>query len=144
MISLQNFDVAANSYDYEAKVEFNATSSVLISGWYKFVDELLSGVMVIDYKLYFLYGTDKFLITDKHRVELKRISEFESEFALIESNRIWANFTYDLPESYIYPQPFDYIDEDDFLWGEFLQKIINNEERKKNFILNLMEEGERK
>ena len=34
--------------------------------------------------------------------------------------------------------PFEYLDQEDFEWGGFIKKIINDENRKKTFIANLM------
>lgn len=135
---LRNFDFAKKYYDCESKVEINETSNVKIFGWYKFINEKLSGLLVTNNNLYFLYGDNKFLITDSHKVSLKKINNEENEFKLVNNDTTEAKFLYFVP-NHKHVSPFEYIDEEDFKWGDFIAKIINDGERKNNFISNLME-----
>ena len=135
---LRNFDFAVKYYDYASKIEINETSKVKIIGWYKFINETVSGLLVKNNNLYFLYGDHKFLITDSHQVVLNKNNESESEFNLINDHLIQVKFSYSVP-NHKHVSPFEYIDEEDFKWGEFISKIINDRERKMNFISNLME-----
>lgn len=137
MILLRNFDFATKYLDYKSKIEINETSNPKISGWYKFANGLLSALLVLDNNLYFLYGEDRFLIMDSHRVLLKRISMFENECTLINGNDVLVRFLYSLSDSQQNISPFEYIDEEDFKWGEFIAKIINDHKRKRDFVNNL-------
>ena len=136
---LKNFDYAIKYFDYESKTEIEKTSNTLINGWYKFIDGLLSALLVIDDNLYFLYGEDKFLITESNRVVIKGKSNVKNEFSLFNKKDLLVRFDYSIPDSNLNVSPFEYIDEDDFKWGEFMTKIINDKERKRNFVMNLME-----
>lgn len=136
---LRNFDYAVKYFDYRSKIEFEKTSNSPINGWYKFINGLLSALLVIDNNLYFLYGKEKFLITESHRVLLKRENNVESNFSLIIGDDVLVKFLYSLPDPKLNVSPFEYIDEEDFKWGDFIEKIINDGERKRNFIMNIME-----
>ncbi|MNL72093.1 hypothetical protein D3C87_1973470 [compost metagenome] len=66
-----------------------------------------------------------------------QISKHEGACNLINGNDICVRFTYPLPDLRVNVSPFEYIDEEDFNWGEFIAKVINDQERKRNFIANL-------
>ncbi len=135
---LRNFDFATKYFDYKSKTEFENNSNPPISGWYKYINGLLSALLVMDSNLYFLYGEEKFLITESHRVSLKGKSNVEIEFCLINGDDILAKFLYSTTIPKFNVSPFEYIDEDDLKWGDFISKIINDGERKRNFVMNLM------
>ncbi len=136
---LRNFDYATRYLDYKSKTELEESSNPQINGWYKFINGLLSALLVMDNSLYFLYGEDKFLITDSCRVLLKERSKLENEFVLVNGNNELVRFLYSLPDPKLNVSPFEYIDEEDFKWGNFIEKIINDKERQRNFVMNLME-----
>lgn len=137
MTLLKNFDLATKYFEYISGTEIDEASDPKISGWYKFVNGMLSALLVLDNNLYFLYGEDEFLIKDTHAVVLKQISKFEGECNLINGNEIVVRFIYPLPDLKLNVSPFEYIDEEDFNWVEFTAKVINDQERKRNFIANL-------
>lgn len=136
---LRNFDYAIMYFDYKSKTEMEMTSNPPINGWYKFINGILSALLVIDNELYFLFGEEKFLITESHRVLLEVESNVENKFSLISGNDVLVKFLYSKPSTKLNVSPFEYIDEDDFKWGNFIAKIINDEARKSNFVANLME-----
>lgn len=136
---LRNFDFATRYFDYETKTELEDTSNPRIYGWYRFINGLLSALIVVDFNIYFLHGEKKILINDSYKALLKRINNTESEFRLMDGCEIFVKFIYQLPDSKLNTSPFEYIDEDDFKWGEFIAKIINDKERQRNFVINLME-----
>lgn len=136
---LRNFDFATKYFDYKSNTELEKTSNPQVNGWYKFINGLLSALLVIDNNLYFLYGEEKFLITESHRVLLEKKSNVENEFSLMNKNNVLVRFIYSTPDLKLNVSPFEYIDEDDFKWGDFIAKIINDGERKRNFVMNLME-----
>lgn len=138
---LRNFDFAIKYFDYKSKTEFEDISNSKINGWYKFVNGLISGLFVIDNNLFFLYGKDKILIIDSHRVLLKKSNKIRSEFNLINDNDVLVKFQLNQLDCDYNISPFEYIDEEDFKWHEFISRIINDSERKKNFITNLMDNG---
>lgn len=137
MTLLQNFDFATKYLDYQSQIEVQGILDPKISGWYKFVNGLLSALLVIDGKLYFLYGADRFLIMDSHRILLKRTSKDKNECILINGNNVLLRFSYLVPDLELNISPFEYLDREDFIWEIFLSKIINDQDRKRNFIANL-------
>lgn len=138
MILLRNFDFANKYFDYESKTEGENTSNPKICGWYKYINGLLSGLLVLDNNLYFVYEHNKFLITDNSKVLLQDYSQFEKEFTLVDGENKLVVFLYSLPDSKLNVSPFEYIDDEDFKWGDFIEKVINDPERKKNFRTSMM------
>jgi len=136
---LRNFDFAIKYFDYQSKVELEETSNPKINGWYKYINGVLSALLVIDKNLYFLYGEDRFLIVDSNKVLLQEKTKDENNFFLFDGNNELVKFSYSLVDLQINISPFEYIDEDDFKWGSFIEKIINDKERQSNFVMNLME-----
>lgn len=137
MILLRNFDFATEYLNYESKTEINEVSNPKISGWYKFINGLLSALLVMGDNLYFLYGEDMFLIKDSHSIILKQVSKDDHECILIDGNNILVRFPCSGSDSKLNISPFEYIDDDDFMWEEFVAKIINDRERKRSFVANL-------
>ena len=136
---LRNFDFAIKYFDYQSKVEHEETSNPKINGWYKYINGVLSALLVIDKNLYFLYGEDRFLIVESNKVLLQEKTKDENNFFLFDGNNELVKFSYSLVDLQINISPFEYIDEDDFKWGSFIEKIINDKERQSNFVMNLME-----
>ncbi len=99
----------------------------------------MTGLLVEDGCLYFLFGEEKFLITESHQVLLEVKSNVENKFSLIKGNDVLVEFLYSKPSTKLNVSPIEYIDEDDFKWGDFIARIINDESRKRNFVTNLME-----
>lgn len=137
---LRNFDFSTKYFDCKSRTELEKVSNFQINGWYKIINGILSALLVEDNKLFFLYGEREILITKSHRVLLERKNNGKCEFLLIEGNDVLVRFLYSLPDSKLNFAPFEYIDEDDFDWGDFVSKIVNNEEQRMNFIKNLMEQ----
>lgn len=136
---LGNFDVFKEYYNIETKRFYSFDTLQKTVGIYKIIKGKMTGLLVKDDNLYFLFGEEKFLITDSHKGLLKEKSNAEKEFNLIYRNEVVVRFSYPLPDPKLNVSPFEYIDEEDFKWGDFIANIINNQERKKNFIANLME-----
>jgi len=136
---LRNFDFATKYFDYKSKTELEKSSSLHINGWYKFINGILSSLLVKDNRLYFIYGEDKFLITGSCKVLLKEKSKLENEFVLLNGSNELIRFLYPLPEPELFVSPFEYIDEDCLNWGSLIANIINNKDRQRNFVTNLME-----
>jgi hypothetical protein len=139
MILLRNFDFAVKYYDYELKAEIHETSNPKINGWYKYINETLSALLVRDNNIYILYGEDEILIKKSYKAFLEKRNDTEYQFNLVEGDTILVNFFFNQTGFKSNVSPFEYIDEEDFKWGDFLAKIINNEKRRINFIANLME-----
>jgi hypothetical protein len=133
MILLRNFDIANQYFDYESKTQIEDDTNPKIRGWYKYIDGLLTALFVEDNNLYFLNNNDKFLINDNHKVSLSGHSQFDKKFSLLDNGEEVVRFLYPLPDPELSVSPFEYIDEEDLMWGEFIEKVINNSERKRNF-----------
>lgn len=136
---LRNFDIAVKYFDYISNYEVENHSTPKICGWYKFIDGQISALLVNENKLYFRYGVNTYLISRSHKVTINKINNNESKFSLVDGNRVIAMFNYLNPVPFLNLPPFDFINQADQDWGMFLEKILNNEERKRNFVLNLME-----
>ena len=138
MILLRNFDIAKQYFDYESKTEIEDGTNPKICGWYKYIDGLLTALFAADNNLYFSYHNDRFLITDNHKVLLSEHSQFDKNFSLLDNGEEVVRFLYPLPDPELNVSPFEYIDEEDFMWGEFIEKVINNSKSKEIFVVNTM------
>ena len=137
---LRNFDFAVKYLDYESKTELENTSGLQISGWYKFTNGILSALLVKNNRLYFLYNDKMFLIMESHRVLLSQAkNQIENEFSLVGENGTLVKFLYTTADPKLNISPFEYIDDGDFKWEDFIANIINDENRKSNFVTNIME-----
>lgn len=134
---LKNFDSFKEYLDLDSKEFYFFDKLHEVTGIYKIVKGTMTGLLVDDKKLYFLSGSDEILITEHHTVLLRQQNNTENEFMLLDRDEIVVKFLDSLPESNFNVSPFEYIDEEDFEWGEFLEKIINDNERKEAFISNL-------
>ncbi len=136
---LKNFDVFKEYFNLDTKEFCSFEQLQKTVGIYKTLDGIMTGLLVEDTNLYFLYGEEKFLITDSYKVLLKKISKAESEIALSVGNEELVKFLYPIPNLELNVTPFEYIDEEDFKWGEFIEKIVNDKERRRNFVAKLSE-----
>jgi hypothetical protein len=134
---LRNFDVANKYFDLVSNTEIKSLSDPNIVGWYKIIDKHFSALLVQKNELYFLFEKDKYLITDNFRVIIKSITQNKNEFILMDNDIENMKFMYEIEDVNISLSPFEYIDEEDFKWEEFIMKTINDQERKNNLILNL-------
>ena len=122
------YDLGTNEFCFFESLQKNV-------GTYKIIEGIMTALLVENNKLYFLYGDNKFLMTDSHKVLLKEKSKVEKEFILFNGNNELIRFLYSLPDPQLNASPFEYIDEEDFKWGDFVEKVINDSERKRNFII---------
>jgi len=142
MIKLKNFDLANKYFDFERKVESVDDGDDKINGWYKFINGKLVALFVLDHKLYYLYNSDKYLLTKSCKVVVEmNKSTNKGIFNIFDDQNKILSYSYDLPNDIIYPAPFDYIDYEEFKWEEFVEKIINNDDRRDNFITNLSDKN---
>lgn len=135
---LKNFDFGNTYFDYESKREKNASHDIPIDGWYKKINGILTGLLVQDNQFYFLFGTDKYLITGSNKVVIEpAIHSGEKKVRLVDEIKNIVDFYYQTPEEGLNSTPFEYIDDDSIDWGMFVQNIINDDTRKKTLIKNL-------
>lgn len=134
---LKNFDSMEDYYDLDSHNFYVFGDLQKNIGMYKISEGNMSAI-IIEEDLIFLWQNQMFIISDdyhmkirkekiidKHSV-LKKFSLYKLDLLLVEFNYI-AEVGYNIP-------PFDYIDDEDSDWGLFLLNIINNLERKKQFI----------
>lgn len=134
-----NYDLFKEYYNIDTKQFCYFENIQKTIGMYINIKGILNGILVEDGLLYFFYGEENFLITESHQVLLEVKSNTESKFSLINGNDVLVEFLYSKPSSeLLYCSPFEYIDEDDLDWGVFIEKIINDKERQRNYIMNKM------
>lgn len=139
MILLRNFYSANKVYDLRNKLLLTSTLNTKINGWYIENNDMFSAIYTIEYDLFLFVNEKEINITsDSYFAELVRLKDKEN-LKLYYDNVKEVEFIYDISESYSNVSPFEYIDDDDNNWGLFLIKIINDKNRKNNFIINLNE-----
>ena len=134
---LRNFDSASTYFNSQLKIELKDINNPKINGWYKIINDRISALFVRDSQLYFKYGSLEKLINGDLHVVINKKSINEAEFSLCDEDNVLVNFLYDVPNSIVITSPFEYLNDDDFQWGIFIMNIINDKERRGNFIRNL-------
>jgi hypothetical protein len=143
MIILKNFDFAKKYFDFESKIEYEEIANPKIHGWYKFINEIFTALLVKDNDLHFLYGDNKILIQDNYKVLLNTTNNpLEKKFTILNTEEPLFSFYYPLPNPQFSSSPFEYIDDEDFKWGDFIEKIVNNQDRRRGFIAIMMENSQ--
>ncbi len=140
MIILRNFDFANKYFYFEKRMECETNSVNTIDGWYKIINDKLTALLVLNNNLYFIFDSIKYFIKDDFMVVLEKNDSSKSfVFNLMDGETTIVSFKYHLSREIINVEPFGYLDDEDFKWEEFIRNIINDENKKKNFINNLME-----
>lgn len=134
---LKNFDLFKEYYNIDNKQFCSFENLQKTVGIYKIIKSIMTGLLVEDGILYFLFGEEKFVLTKFHSVLLEVKSNVENRFSLISGNDLFVSFLYLIPSTKLNVSPFEYIDEDDFNWGIFIANIVNDKERQRSFIMNL-------
>lgn len=133
----RNFDYAKKYYDYSLKTEFENNTNPEICGWYKNHDDQFSALFVENSKLYFEFAGNLFFISDSTNVDINQISEENNEFYIIENQEVVLKFRFKENSSNLNVAPFEYLDDEDSNWLEFVRNIINDKIRKNTFITNM-------
>jgi len=132
---LGNFDLFNEYYDIDAKKFYSFETLKKTVGVYKIIGSKMTGLLVENGELFLFNGDDKYLITESNKVLIKEKNKKVNEFILFKGNKELVRFFYPLPDSKLLNiSPFEYIDEEDFKWGDFIGNIINNSNRKRNFL----------
>jgi hypothetical protein len=133
---IKNIDQFKGYYNIDTKQFCSFENHQKTIGIYKIIKSILTGLLVEDGLLYFLFGEEKFLITESHQVLIEVKSNTENKFSLINENDVLVEFLYLKPSTEFYCSPFEYIDEDD--WGDFIANFINDKDQQRNYIMNKM------
>lgn len=139
MILLRNTDFGKEYFELNSGEFIIQDYDSEISGWYKLIKGVISGLVVINSNLYMLWGSNKYLITDFSYVktqEIKNASSFK-KLEFYDSGNLEFSYEYNVDEDYSKISPFEYLDSENYDWGSFLSNIINSRARKTVFIDNL-------
>ncbi|MCW5921687.1 MAG: hypothetical protein KIS77_05040 [Saprospiraceae bacterium] len=137
---LKNFDSANKYLDLDSNKIMEYSSQVKINGWYKLIDNIPSALLVTANRLYFIWNNKKKLITNNTYIKIDDLKDLNKKtLKLYEPAMLIFQFDYNVDDNYSNVTPFEYIDDEDFDWGLFVSNIINDTERKNNFIKNIME-----
>lgn len=141
MTILRNFDDANMFFNLELKRNIQDSSISSCNGLYKYINNELSALFVSDYKLYFILGDEIKPVDDTFNVKIVNGSNGTEKLVKIFNDEVLVfQFSYAPPSTELLNiAPFEYIGEEDFNWGVFIGNVINNKNRKRNFIRNLME-----
>lgn len=129
---LKNFLDNSLFWDFENKKEIIGLDNFSIFGWYMLFNNKFSSLYVLNKKLILQYGLDVIEIEADDRADVV-FKNGVYYFKIIRNNMSLLDFSYKVvPFGSI--SPFEFIDEEDFNWGFFLLNVINNIERRKNYI----------
>lgn len=136
---LRNFDIAQKYFDYSQNREINDTSNPKIKGWYKYINNNLSALLVKDNQLDFIYGDNMIRISSSHQVLLATKAANTSEFILLDGSEVLIKFSFTSPSFRFNFPPFEYLDDEDSSWEEYVTRVINDKQRQEKFVKNLKE-----
>ena len=121
---LRHYDVGNKYFDYESRYEKQQDFNAKINGWYKFLNGMLTGLLVSDGKLYFLYDTNKHVITEKSKAVVETgISSKMKNFSLLNGKNKIITFSYELPKERFNAAPLNIL----------MKKTLNGVIFKKNY-----------
>jgi hypothetical protein len=138
MANLKNFDSINLVLNIESNLISQDQTFLNINGWYKIIKNSISGIFAQNNNLYFWWNGKDILITDEFKIEIESVNHNEKSLKMFKSDELLIQFNYTIQEQNLTFSPFEYIDESDFDWGVFLQKIVNNKKAKEEFVLNNM------
>ena len=132
---LSNFDKFKEYCDIDSKVFFHLEVPPKSIGLYKIIEYIFSAIFVVNYKLFFVYNTDEYEITNNYHLKISRTNKkYQKNAELYEDDTLMLEFIYEWEKSYSEYPEFGMTDDQDFDWGLFLSNIINNKEGKETFI----------
>jgi hypothetical protein len=131
---LRNFENAKRYLDYQSKGEFESNDSIKICGWYKLIEGRFYSLRVKDGLLYFACDWTDFLVTENTHIKLTQANEHVMKVTFIENSKEIITFDWPNENMLEVVSPFEYLDSEDFIWVEFLMKIINDKVRRLHFI----------
>ena len=140
MTQLTNFDNYNLFYDLDTGKEMIGRPDHF-SGWYKFVNRKMTGLLVSNDSIIFLYDQDRFDLSD-FVANHKRVFIFGLKKFTLESKNTNIGFHYFIPFWKYNSAPFDYIPSEDLDWGEFLSNIINDKSRQKRIVDHFFNKGQ--
>lgn len=130
---LKDFDVFIQYYNIDLCKYQSFKSLQKTVGIYKMIKGKMCGVFVEDNELYLIYETRKIKVTDSCRLTVNRINNREVIFILEEDALEIMKTPFQIEKPVPYNAPFDYLNED-LEWTNFMENVINNEDKKRNFI----------
>jgi len=131
---LQSFDRNKEYLELDTRQIFETSEEVLVCGWYKWLDKILTAIYVMDNDVYFLNDDKSILLESSILPSVDEIDGSSAIFMLYQHNKIITEFKYDFDKSLHGVAPFDWFDEEDFDWGMFLKRLISDKERQKRII----------
>lgn len=135
MTLLQSFDDYNQFLNLDTEVVLSIDSDCDSIGWYKIIDGKVSAIYVKEGNLFLRFGGENISLDDNKHSRTETMDASSKIFELIDENQnVILRFRYIADTEMSGVAPFDYIDQEDFDWGLFLLNIINNKERKINFI----------
>lgn len=138
MILLKDFNYYNKYFDLEYKKTIHLEIMPKINGWYNIVESTLSALAVLNGKVCFIWGENNFVVDDMSTVEIESSgTPGEKLLKFYINSSLVVHFTYKVPTRSLNVFPFDYIDDEDSDWGNFIASVINNRTRRSNFIENI-------
>lgn len=138
MILLRNFEIANRFFDLHSNSFITTDSKIQSNGWYKLINEIISGLFVLNSNLYILYANEKYLITNNSSIDILDIDNRAFRTCkYYQSGHLIFEFTYEMSYDISKISPFEYIDSEDSDWGSFIFNIVSSNVRKRAIIETL-------
>lgn len=129
---LCNFDDYDTYYDIETNNYLNFNEIQTNCGCYKIIYNDFTAIYAVKNELYFRFNDKKLIINNDTSAKMIKLQNGLIRFEIYQNNIQQLCFDYRIEFQYSKHLPFDYIDDDD--WGQFLIELINDENRRAEFI----------
>jgi hypothetical protein len=132
---LTNIDLANEYFDTEEHSFFVDVPGRKSVGFYKNCNQVISAIFADNGGLFIRVSDKMYEITEDCAAELTKCNNLGWRFfSLFREKALVMQFTYLTEYNYSHIPPFEFLDDEEFDWGEFLKNVVNSEERKKIFI----------
>jgi hypothetical protein len=139
---LRNFENACLYFNIESSIVLNITNEPNIIGWYKVIDNSKCGILVENHNLYLFFDDIKILIAPNFIAKITNSEKPNYKFfTLFDHEKEILKFEYDFKVENIDDPITSFMSQNDFDWGVFIVSILNDPEKKKNFITNILEQS---
>jgi len=102
--------------------------------YHKNSNQMMTGIYTENGRL-FLMIRDRILeIGGDHKVAVEKLDDLNRKCLLFEHGKCIENFDYQAEDDHSQYPPFEYLDSENYDWGVLLSNIINNRQRRMEFI----------
>jgi len=139
LLSEFGFSIPGKYYDMDSNSFIEDGYNPNSEGWYKLIDGAVCAVVIIERKLYFIWGDKKYDFSDNYHIKLELGGHQNGRtLNFFQENKLIFQFGYEIEVCFEVASPlFDWwLTDEDYDWGLWVSNIFSNEERQMIVIEN--------